>query len=230
MKILVMGDVHAEWGLLNTVINKKNPDIILQCGDFGYFPHIDDIALKEDDIKNPNTKIYWCPGNHENWDELDRFGYNITEIKENIFYCPFGTVLELPDKRKVLFVGGAESIDKMYRTEGYSWWKNEIITNDDMDYFYDNIKNPQEIDIVISHTCPTKFTLVGSGGLGRMSAKSVDPSKKALDIVLEECKPSLWFFGHYHDFQTGRYHNTKWIMLNRDGKTNWYVDLGDFCK
>ncbi len=33
--------VHAEFNKLNQFINKKNPDLIFQCGDFGYWPKFD---------------------------------------------------------------------------------------------------------------------------------------------------------------------------------------------
>ena len=39
MKVIVIGDVHGEFNKLNAFLNKpKNIDIILQCGDFGYWP------------------------------------------------------------------------------------------------------------------------------------------------------------------------------------------------
>ena len=39
MKIIIMGDIHADFGALNRFVNKKQPDIILQTGDFGWWPH-----------------------------------------------------------------------------------------------------------------------------------------------------------------------------------------------
>jgi Icc-related predicted phosphoesterase len=35
MKTLILGDVHAEFGKLNEIINRKNPDLVICCGDFG---------------------------------------------------------------------------------------------------------------------------------------------------------------------------------------------------
>ena len=81
--IYVVGDTHAEWSLLNTFINKKNPDLILQVGDFGYWPAFNDsyelgnhtrdmfgrIRKKHKwyqcGIKNKSTRILFCDGNHE---------------------------------------------------------------------------------------------------------------------------------------------------------------------
>lgn len=39
--ILVYGDLHGDWGALNRLISKKHPDIVLQCGDFGWFPRFE---------------------------------------------------------------------------------------------------------------------------------------------------------------------------------------------
>jgi len=32
---MILGDVHAEFGKLNALVNKKRPGIDLHCGDFG---------------------------------------------------------------------------------------------------------------------------------------------------------------------------------------------------
>ena len=38
MKVLVVGDIHGDWGKLNSLLTVKRPDIVLQCGDFGWWP------------------------------------------------------------------------------------------------------------------------------------------------------------------------------------------------
>ena len=38
VKILIVGDVHGEWGKLSKLINRHRPDMVLSCGDFGYWP------------------------------------------------------------------------------------------------------------------------------------------------------------------------------------------------
>lgn len=40
MKIIVAGDFHGHFGPVNTMIAKQNPSIILQCGDFGWWPRV----------------------------------------------------------------------------------------------------------------------------------------------------------------------------------------------
>ena len=237
-KIYICGDVHAQWSHLNTFINKKKPDVILQCGDWGWWPHFDGSYSTmehgkrwyQNGIKNhqndKTTQIFWAPGNHENWEDLNNnFGYNMSEVHPDIWYCPFGSVLELPDGRNVLFVGGAESTDKEQRTVGVSWWFDEIITNAD----FRELPNPDEvkIDIVISHTVPQLFMKEFHNKFDPWvrDQRWNDPSCKALDEVLRMFKPDLWFSGHFHEFMYGRYDNTLWFGLADIPYDRWYVDL-----
>ena len=41
-------------------------------------------------------------------------------------------LLGLPDGRIVLFMGGADSIDKKYRKIGFDWFPEELITQKDI--------------------------------------------------------------------------------------------------
>lgn len=232
MKIFVCGDTHAKWGLLNTFINKKNPDIILQVGDWGWWPHFDNTydtlehakRYQQHGVKNPKTKIFTCMGNHENWDDLEKYD-DMTEISPNIFYCPIGTILELPDGRNVLFVGKAESTDKAWRTEGVSWWRGEIFSNKDFDLLPD--PKDVKVDIVISHTVPKLFMDEFSYQFDSWvrSERINDPACQALDRVLDMYKPDLWFSGHFHNWMVGQYKNTKWYGLADIPYNKWYVEL-----
>jgi len=221
--IIVAGDIHGEWGYLNKLINLKKPKIILQCGDFGWWPRMDwDCA----DVKNPNTEIYWCPGNHEDWDDLDKYKKQ-TELYPRIHYMPRGTTHTLPDGRVVLFIGGAYSIDKNRRTVGIDWFPQEIIPASVIyRLMEDNVKN---VDIVISHTCPAEFNHGVNKAAGRMyngwHIKFEDPSQEVLSEVLHEYKPSLWYFGHFHVNASGVYEDTTWRCLNMTTNTGWWKYL-----
>ncbi len=226
MKIIVCGDTHGEWSYLNTLINKRNPDIILQCGDYGYWPsfEVKDIGLYDTQyvrrttyklcgVKNPNTKIYWCDGNHQECSKVNKRKNN--EICPNIFYMKRGSTLTLPDGRVVLFMGGADSIDKQHRTPGHDWFPEEIISQKDI-YDLPDVK----VDIIISHTCPVEFNI-----LSEFRAKHGDPSRLALSSLLEKYSPSLWYYGHWHTFKQGNYKDTQWFCLNMSGYTGWWRQL-----
>jgi len=229
MKIIVCGDVHCNWGQLNTLINNHKPDIILQCGDFGWWPHIHNKYWNKEDtkrynqygIKNKNTIIYWCDGNHENHEDIIiQKNNNIFDfVGNNIIYQPRGSIITLPDNRTVLFFGGAMSIDKNRRVEGSSWWRQELPTLSDMYYMEEQLlKLNRNIDIVISHTAPSLFIKQ----LGHMNGKERDSTCQFLDFILNNYNPKYWYFGHFHRTKNGYDKGCKWFALNCIPNGGWW--------
>ena len=232
-RTLIAGDLHGNWPALNRLISKGNPDIVLQCGDFGWWPQFEvnrpvlygqQRAWKLKGVKPGNTKVYWCDGNHDNHHVLSPRikPREPSELYKNVFYCPRGSRLKLPDGRVVLFIGGAESVDKDQRIYGHDWYPEEIISQTDLDQC---LKGPKA-DIVISHTAPNLF-LDQHDGIRQ--EKYNDPSTKALDMVLEFHKPDLWYFGHFHKEIKGHYmDHTKYHGLDYPGHNaggRWWKGL-----
>ena len=212
MKTLIVGDIHGDWGKLNALIAKKQPDIVLQCGDFGWWPTME---VKKpvlygqqkrwllEGVKPGDAKVYFCDGNHEEFPYLKQDG-QIHEMYPGVYHASRGSTLTLPDGRVVLFAGGASSIDNNQRTAGHDWFPEENISCDEFDRMTDHDK----VDIVISHTCPESFKVYGSEG------KYKDINRKALEWVLEKYKPGLWFFGHWHKYDRGKQDCTYWRCLD----------------
>lgn len=248
---LILGDLHGVWRKTNFLIAKYKPTIVMQCGDFGWWPrfhkttHISHGTYRTDPmtgIKQPApfnqygmrtgvAKVYFCPGNHEDWEDLssraDSFNPAIVELFKNVFYMPRCSTLDLPDDRRVLFMGGAASTDKSYRKYRYDWYPEETITHADV------LNLPDvEVDIVVSHTSPNYFKteLYENSGDWRQSdsywlEKFKDPSCLALDAVYEKYRPKLWFFGHYHVSKFGHYQDCRWFALNKESNTGWWTFL-----
>jgi predicted phosphodiesterase len=214
MKILIAGDIHQEFGQLNALINVTKPDITIQAGDNAYFWAGRAYMGK---IKSASP-VYLVPGNHEDWDMIDQVGRRgMTPIllEQNIYHCPIGSSIEVNGK-KILFVGGADSIDKAVRQEFITWWRQETLNNTDLDYILANV---DRADIIVSHTCPDEFKL---NKKRYDDDKFDDPTQKALSYLLHRYKPSKWFFGHFHSTEKGQHLNTKWTMLNMSGSTCWW--------
>lgn len=214
MKILVVGDVHGRFSRLNEVINKQRPELILCCGDFGYWPKIPGEQLTN--IKPQGSKILWCEGNHEDhWSLRDR---QTDELVQNVIYMPRGSTYDLPDGRTIMFFGGADSIDKNVRTLGIDWFPEEVITQKD----FENLPY-KKIDIFITHTCPGELV-----DMLRIfyPEKPFEPSNQALSELWKIYKPSLWIFGHWHQFVEGRLEETKWYCLSHSTSTRrWWMWL-----
>jgi hypothetical protein len=231
-----MGDLLGDWKALNTFVNKKKPSAIIQVGDFGYWPKFNDKTTLGDKIytargikktkwyqcgmKMQDTKLFWCDGNHEDhWSlkqlRTDRSDDIIYEVCTNVFYVPRMTVLKTTDNKNILFVGGANSIDKQYRTIGVDWFPSEVITQKDLYNLPDCT-----IDIVISHTCPREFL---HEILKQDFRKFNDPCYDALSFILQTYKPDNWFFGHFHHNKKGSYANTNWYCLNMAVASGWFL-------
>jgi hypothetical protein len=225
MKIIVAGDIHAMYGYLNVMIQQHQPDLVLQCGDFGYFPMIDQYKDRYLNINTTHTKILFCDGNHEDHWELRKLK-NLA-IAPNIFYQPRGSTYRLPDGRNILFMGGANSIDKQFRTVGVSWWPEEVISQSD----FQNLPD-EKIDILITHTCSNELydDHIQNGLMQRGSPrKDTDPSYAALSSLWEIYQPSQWFFGHFHLNMSGTLGPTRWHCLSAPevGSGMWFMDLPD---
>jgi len=216
MKTLIVGDVHGRFGDLNTLINKQKPDMIICCGDFGYWPGVKGLSF--DDIKPQDTKILWCDGNHENhWALKER---ESDEIVPNVVYMPRGSTYTLDDGRTILFMGGADSIDKGMRTLGKDWFPEEVIRDRDLENLPDT-----KIDIVVSHTCPYELT----NSICKSDFKHVEPSNYALSNIWVKYHPELWYFGHWHFYKEHSERGTKFTTLSclptYLGWGRWWIEL-----
>ncbi len=216
MKILVTGDVHGRFGNLNSLINKKKPDLIICCGDFGYWPNVSWGEPLSNIKLQTAKKLLWCDGNHEDhWAIRDR---TTDELAPNIFYMPRGSTYQLDDGRNIIFMGGAHSIDEHLRRIGVDWFPEETISQKDIMDLPDC-----KIDIFITHTCPEELLV---DLLPHDSRKQPEPSNYALSELWKIYKPSLWFFGHWHHYITGRMMGTKWFCLSAPGfGDRWWMWL-----
>jgi len=167
-------------------------------------------------VKPGNSKIYWCDGNHEEHPDLIQDGL-IHEMYDGIYHASRGSVFKLPDSRNVLFVGGADSIDKQFRTPGKDWFGGENITQAEFGAIMDL---DISIDIVISHTCPISFDILGK------KSNYHDVNRLALDEILLKFRPDYWYFGHWHTFKSGKFNNTNWTCLSFPGSGGrWWTFL-----
>jgi len=216
MRIMVIGDLHMEFGRLNDLINKKKPDMILACGDFGYWPNISWGAPLSNIHLQGTKKILWCDGNHEDhWALRDR---TTDELAPRIIYMPRGSTYTLEDGRTIMFMGGADSIDKQWRKIGIDWFSEELITQKDLQNLPD-----KKVDIFITHTCASDFVYKL---IRYYPGKIMEPSNYALSELWKIYKPDLWFFGHFHKYLEGNLFDTKWYALSAPGfGDKWWMWL-----
>ena len=130
--ILVLGDSHARWDYLCSILAFYSPDLCIVAGDFGWWPKL--FPLPHDILPASvlaATELHFLDGNHEDHPSLcaaaPRGSFQSVELAPHVIYHPRGSTMELPDGRKVFFAGGGKSIDRANREEGSDWFHEEII-------------------------------------------------------------------------------------------------------
>lgn len=175
-----IGDVHGKFTQYRRII-QEHPDSI-QVGDMGIgflrYPH-------GERQQNPPydemvaTNAQFIRGNHD----------NPSVCKTHTQWIPDGRV-----HGDMMFVGGAHSIDWKYRTEGFSWWKDEELSREDMEKILDVYMVTKPVTMV-THDCPLSVIkhLPHTHHFADNSR-----TQQFLQILLEVHKPKLWVHGHHH--------------------------------
>lgn len=167
------------------------------------------------------------------FEEVDFHGGKAHKIRDSVYHLMRGYVFDICNK-KIFAFGGASSHDiqdgildpndfvdeedfrdtynrwnkqnKMFRVRGFSWWDEELPSQEEMQRGIDNLaKCGNKVDFIISHCCPQQIALLFSQGLYQP-----DILTHYFDEVLEKVKFNRWFFGHYHD---NRQIMSKFIMM-----------------
>lgn len=224
MSIYFTGDIHGNVNrFLNLADYCRENDIgkndwIVCLGDVGlnYWGDYREKSVKKIASFIP-ANLFCIHGNHERRPSEDA-GYIKHKLYSDIigevwwnpeypnqYFAIDGNIYEfLADVEylTVLVCGGAYSVDKEYRlTKGYNWWSDEQPDDAIKTRTMSNAKK-NEIDIVLTHTCPLRFEPT------ELFLQGIDQSAvdKSTEIFLDElyemlCKKKKpkWYFGHFHD-------------------------------
>lgn len=204
------GDIHGyPWDVKKFCKKHQltQKDIIVLLGDVGanyYGDHRDD-TMKEALAKLP-PKILCIHGNHEMrpWHVA---GYRLTDWNggkvwlqdryPNLLFAKDGEIFTL-DGKKYIVIGGAYSVDKLYRlARGYGWWEDEQ-PSEEIKAYVEKQLSKNDIDVILSHTCPFKYE-PREKFLPTIDQSTVDAStEKWLDRIEESTNYIAWFCGHWH--------------------------------
>ena len=66
MKVLALGDCHSRFKEVLSIIDKEQPDTIIQVGDLCEVADLDKYAVKF--FREWESKLYYVRGNHDEWD------------------------------------------------------------------------------------------------------------------------------------------------------------------
>lgn len=230
--VMFAGDIHGNLNHaieLFDVARKSNVDLIIACGDFGYWPHtkwgMKFLKSVEHLAKGIGVPLYWVDGNHENHDAID----NLVQIhgNKNLIPTPSEWVMHIPrgcrfDFNGFTFMGfgGAWSWDWNHRELGETWWKQETITQEQVDALDD-----EPVDVLITHEAPF--------GKNISYKDDIITSVVQRELVLEvqnKVNPAFHICGHHHIRETWMSGITEVHVLGRDGSGNESVLFLKFPK
>lgn len=201
--IYITGDTHGDYDDFQFRMKQTNithGDTVIICGDFGFVWN----TPYEKNVLNwlasePYT-IAFIDGNHEDFDLLKTYpvmkwhGGDVHRIAGNIYHLMRGQRFQIEGKSFFTF-GGAYSIDKKYRQEGKTWWREELPSPEDYKTASKTLEQSDfTVDYVLTHTIPT-FAI-------RQIGVSPDPHDQELTGYLEwlfgKLQYRMWFAGHFH--------------------------------
>lgn len=226
-KIYITGDIHGSYDI-KKLTSKKFPeqkqltkkDFLIICGDFGLLWEYEQTKKEKywlDWLNDKNFTTLVIDGNHENHDLFDRlpieqkFNSEVGLIHDSIFHLKRGNVYNI-NTYKILAIGGAHSHDRQWRSWGESMWKQEEITQKDIDKSFKNLSEYNNtVDYIVSHCAPTEI-VKQKIPLYLASKWIPDHSEENLQQILDKVFFEKWYFGHYHVDVEDTISN-KWICL-----------------
>jgi UDP-2,3-diacylglucosamine pyrophosphatase LpxH len=203
--VFVTGDKHGDLTEIIDFVQRfelNKDDSIIVLGDMGMCWRKDKKDLKYNvdlwTVRGNGVKLYFIDGNHENFRILNSLPIenNMHKVADNIYHLLRGQVYEFEGK-KILTMGGADSVDWFLRTKNLDWWEEETISQEDID------RVPAgHYDYVLTHCCPrnvfeeNKVYLIT---LGRIDQDKVNHnSEDKLQQLFEKITFNHHYFGHYH--------------------------------
>lgn len=127
-----------------------------------------------------------------------------------------------------MFIGGAQSIDKAYRVEDFSWWPDEELSIKELGCLTD-LYIERKPRIMVTHDCPEEVATAILATIlisGPTKTEFHSRTRQAFQAMFSAHSPDLWIFGHYHIpfdhiLHAGREKGTRFICVPMDA----YLDI-----
>ncbi len=202
-KTRLVGDVHGLKYELSLLLDNLPEDVteVIQVGDLGVGFGQGDYWHESLDEMFRNVNGFWIRGNHDNPETC----------KEMSTWISDGTI-----KNDWMFVGGAWSIDKAWRTPSISWWPEEELSTQELEIIisaYDLVRP----DVLITHDVARSAAeelLFTEGRPLYGKNKYRTRTAEALDVMFQIHKPKINVFGHWHFDVDEVIDGTRFICLN----------------
>ena len=231
-----IGDTHGSHREIMMQVAKYQitDTVFIHAGDFGIgfmdeHKEVSNLMVLNKHFCEANNILYVVRGNHD-----DPRYFNGDYQYSHVKLMPDYSVIEI-DKKKILLVGGAVSIDRRPRLADMQ--QQAIYGRDIQLYWFDErfilkeefARELEGIEYVVSHTAP-KFAwpdnmVNGYAPIVHSFAKNdaklytdLDDERNAItklyNALAENNKIKAWVYGHFHSSKTEEHFGTTYHLLN----------------
>jgi hypothetical protein len=201
MRILLAGDWHGNVEFSARVLERAGElgcRAVLQLGDFGLWPGRENEWLDHIDVgaAEAGVEVVWVDGNHEHHallERLPRVAGGLVPMRRHVTWASRGARWEWAGLRFGA-LGGAVSVDRMFRRPGRNWWPGEIAAEEDVERL-----GYEPLDVLATHAAPSAYPppermpRLPAGVLADVAAH-----RGLLDRAVANTGPRLVVHGHYH--------------------------------
>lgn len=235
-RFFITGDKHRDFKKVKQFcrnLKTRKNDVLIILGDssLNYYEDDRDDKLKSE-LSKLNITLFCLHGNKENRPQnISTYGIRsfcggkvYFEPKyPNIYFAIDGEIYTF-EGRKYMVVGGAHSVDKLWRIErNEPFWDDEMPSEDTKHLVEQRLEQENnKIYGMLTHTCPIKYLPTEMFLSTRQRTKSntvkqktKNPPKKVhkqrkftpdidrsteewLGVLEDKIQYSVWFCGHYH--------------------------------
>lgn len=213
-KVRIIGDIHGKVRDYMEIVAFTKRSI--QVGDYGVgfgTGQLGEICYKDSkwlEWARVNPEHRFIRGNHDN--------PAVCKMFPN--YIPDMTI-----ENDVMFLGGAWSIDRKMRLEGWDWWEDEELSYQQLDIAI-GMYEAARPRIMITHDCPTSVAtelFIKPRRWTQYRTRTAD----ALEEMFQRWKPELHIFGHWHHSVQANIDGTDFICLNELEYIDVDLDTGE---
>lgn len=123
---------------------------------------------------------------------------------------------------EMMLIGGARSVDHDDRVEGFDWWADEELSQEELDDIFLTycMVKPR---IMVTHDTPESAAraMFDSNFPPNYRFEEFSRTRVALQRMLDFHQPDLWVFGHWHTTQKKQIGNTEFVCVGK----NEYIDI-----
>ena len=212
MNFYITGDTHSNFSRIVQFCRQFNTepnDLMVILGDVGINTDDRDFDFQQKTMLADLPITLFCVhGNHENRpqnlpsykEKMYRNGVVFVEDEfPNLLFPSDGEIFDFDDQ-KCIVIGGAYSIDKLWRiSDSQAWWADEQPSPEIRRRVEDSLEDVNyKVDIVLTHTCPLKY-IPREAFMNGVDQSTVDIATECwLDEIESKLDYSRWYCGHHH--------------------------------